>query len=79
MAESQANSRLKRAIKHQSPKMHNYTYSPGDKVLVWREKIVNNRIGEFIGPFIVCQHDERCNAISIDQEEAIKRYFYVTD
>ena len=34
MEESQAKSKLKRAMKHQSPKMQNYTYSPGDKVLV---------------------------------------------
>ena len=66
MAESQAKSKFKCAIKHQSPKMQNYTYSPGEKVLVWREKIVNNRIEEFIGPFTVLHPDERCKIVAID-------------
>ncbi len=25
-------------------------YDPGDQVLVWREKVVNHRIGEWVGP-----------------------------
>ena len=74
MEESQEKSRLKRAIKHQSPKMQSYTYSPGDKVLVWREKIVNNRIGELIGPFTVLHHEERSKIVAIDQGGVIKRY-----
>ena len=45
MTEAQAKSTLKHAIKHQSPKMQSNTYLPGDKVLVWREKKVNNRLG----------------------------------
>ena len=46
MAEAQAKSRLRLAIKHQSLKMQSYTYSSKDKTLVWREKIVSDRIGE---------------------------------
>ena len=74
-AESNAKSRWKRAIKHQSPKMQNYIYSPGDKVLIWREKIVNNRIGEFIGPFTLLHHDDRSKTVAIDQDGVIKRYY----
>ena len=74
MAEAQAKSRLKREIKHQSPKMQSYTYSPEDKVLVWREKIVNNRIEEFIGPFTALHNDERSAIVAIDQDGVIKRY-----
>ena len=74
MAESQSKLGLKRAIKHQSPKMQSYAYSPGDKVLVWREKIVNNLTGEFIGPFPVLHHDKRPKIVSIHVDGAIKRY-----
>ena len=72
--EAQEKSRLKRAIKHQSPKMQNYTYLTGDKVLIWRKEILNNRIGEFIGPFTVLLHDERSKIIAIDHDGVIKRY-----
>ena len=74
MEKTQEKSRLKRAISHQSLKMQRYTYSPGDKVLVWHKKIVNNRIGELIGLFTVLNHDERSRIDAIDQEEVIERY-----
>ena len=54
--------------------MQDYTYSSGDNVLVWREKIVNNRIGEFIGPLIFLHDDERSWIVLIYQDGAIKRY-----
>ena len=74
MTEAQAKSRLKHAIKYQSLKMQSYTCLPGDKVLVWCEKIVNNRMGEFIGAFTVPHHDERSKIVAIYQDVAIKRY-----
>ena len=74
MAEAQAQSKLKRALKHQSPKMKDHIYSPSYKVLVWREKIVNNRIGEFIGPFAFLHYDERSRIVAVHQGGAIKRY-----
>ena len=73
MPESQEKSRLKRAIKHQSPEMQNYTYLLGDKVLVLRERIVNIRIGEFVGPFTVLHYDEHSKFVAIDQDGVIKR------
>ena len=57
MAYTQAQSKLKREFKYQSSSYKNHIYSPEDKVLVWRQKIVNNCIGEFIGPFIVLHHN----------------------
>ena len=74
MAESQAKSRLKSAMKRQSPKMQSYTYSPGEKALVWSEKIVDNRIGGFIGLFTVLHRDERSKIFAIEQDGVIKRY-----
>ena len=54
--------------------MKNYTYSPGDEVLVWHENIMNNRIEEFIGSITVLHHDERSKIVTIDQDGVIKRY-----
>ena len=51
MAVAQAQSKLKRAIKHRSLKIQDYVYSLGDLAIVWRDSIVNNSIGEFIGKF----------------------------
>ena len=74
MTEAQAKSMLNSAIKYQSQKMQSCTYSLGDKVSVWCEKIVNGRIGEFIGPFTVLLHDGRSKIVPIDQDGGIKRY-----
>ena len=52
--------------------MQFYTYSSGDEVLVWREKILNIRIGKFIVSFTVVHHDERSKTVSIDQDRDIK-------
>ena len=49
--------RVARALKHATPSGVNNLYNPGDKGLIWRERIVNNRIGEWIGPFNVTSFD----------------------
>ena len=36
---------------------------------------MNNRIGEFIGPFTDLHHDKRSKIVAIGQDGAIKRYF----
>ena len=74
MAEAQAQLKLKRALKYQWTITKDHTYSPGNKVLVWLEKIVNCRIYKFIGSYMVLHHDERSNTISIDQNGVVKRY-----
>ena len=74
MSEAQAQSRFKQTLKHQSPKMKNHTYSHGDMVLIWRAKIVYNRIDELIGPFTKIHHDERSKIVSIDQNGITKWY-----
>lgn len=52
--------RVQRALKHAIPRDADESFEPGDKVLVWREKIVDHRIGECIGPFtVVCFEPER--------------------
>ena len=53
MERHMASVRLKRALKQKILSAADMPFDVGDKFLVWREKIVNNRIGECIGPFTV--------------------------
>ena len=53
-----AEMRVRRALHHRVPSATDRFYQPGDKVLVWREKLVNHRIGEWLGPFTVMSTDE---------------------
>ena len=74
MVEAQAQSKLKRAIKHQSPKLKDHAYLSGDKGIIWREKIFPKFIRELVGLFAVLHHDECSNIVAIDQYGYIKRY-----
>lgn len=49
--------RIKRALHHSVPPCSENTYTANDKVLVWREKVVSNRIGEWMGPYTVRRFD----------------------
>ena len=58
MEKIMADMRVRRALHHRVPSAADRFYQPGDKVLVWREKVVNHRIGEWLGPFTVMSNDE---------------------
>lgn len=53
MAQIMAKQRVQRGLRHNVPAATDRAFAPGDKVLVWRENIIANRIGEWMGPFIV--------------------------
>ena len=53
-----AGMKVKRAFKHQTPGSTDKFYQPGDKVLVWKEKVVDSRIGEWLCSFEVLAVDE---------------------
>lgn len=44
---------VNRALRHKVPPAAKIVFEVGDQVLVFREKQVNNRIGEWLGPYIV--------------------------
>lgn len=44
--------RIQRALKRRTGTLKDACFQPGYKVLAWREKMVNNRIGEWMGPSI---------------------------
>lgn len=79
MAKLIAKMRIRRAHHHNTPADANKFYQVDDKVLVWRERIVNHRTGEWVGPFIVLESDESRKP-SITQETKISaaRPFNVT-
>lgn len=53
MSKEMSKVRLSRALKYAVPPSTDDLPQVGDKVLVWRENIVNNKIGEWLGPYIV--------------------------
>ena len=65
MASQMAKARVSRALKNTTPTAADDVFTPGDQVLVWRENVVNNRIGEWLGPFVV------------DNFEADKKLVYI--
>lgn len=77
--------RVDRALKHKTPAAANMSYKIEDQVLVWREKIVDSRIGEWLGPFtvdaiddtkkIVYFQDERIGAAKPFNLAQLKRYY----
>ncbi len=58
MRKHMAKMRVRRALKHEVPSSSDRLYQPGDQVLVWMERHVNNRIGEWVGHFLVEFADE---------------------
>ena len=58
MGKIMAEMRVRRALHHRTPSAADRFYQPGDQVIVWRDKIVNHRIGEWLGPFTVLATDE---------------------
>jgi len=53
MAKHMGKARVARALKHAVPPSADNPLKAGDQVLVWKEKVVNNRIGEWLGPYTV--------------------------
>ena len=69
MAKHMAQVRIVRALKHNTPSATDHVYQPGDKVLVWREKLVENRIGEWIGPYTANSFDENSRIVLVQKSE----------
>ena len=67
MAQHLAHEKVKRALAHQTPPSTEETYHLGDKVLVWREKLVENCISELIGLYIVCIHDAAARTVLVQK------------
>lgn len=57
--------RINRALRHQSPAAAHIAFEPGQNVLVWRENIIANRIGEWKGPYAVSTIDRQRKLIYV--------------
>ncbi len=73
MDKSLAQSRIRRALQHQTPPATDFIYNPGDKVFVWREKVVENRIGELVCPYVVVSVDAQAEIVLV-QKDADSQY-----
>ena len=74
-----AEMRIRRALKHKIPAAADTSYQPGDKVLVWSEKIVESRIVEWLGPFEVLASDEEKKLVYVkDVKTGAARPFNVS-
>ena len=85
MEKIMAEMRVRRALHHRVPSAADRFYQPGDKVLVWMERVVNHRIREWLGPFTVMSTDELGKLVYIQDAKIgtarpfnviqVKRYF----
>ncbi len=57
--------RISRALYHQMPHASDEAYSPVDQVVLWREKVVNNRIVERQGPYPVESLDPETKLVTV--------------
>ena len=66
-------SKVKRALHNKAPMATNRVHQTGDKVLLWREVQVENRIGDWLGPYTVVSFDPNSKIILV-QMSADARY-----
>ena len=76
MSQHLARAKVKRPLLHKPPPATDHGYEPCDEVLVWREKQVEHRIGEWLGPYTVVTSDVASKAVAIrnDSESADQRF-----
>ncbi len=84
-----ANMRVARALKHAVPPAADQWFQPGDEVLIRREKVMNDRIGEYLDPSRVLGMDARKKMVYVQDVEIgnappftttqVKRYFPLED
>ena len=76
MTKSLAQAKISCALRHNTPPAAKLTYQPGDEVLVWREKVVENRICQWLGPYTVVTFDANAKIVAVrkDANSALERY-----
>ena len=71
-----ARAKAQGALKHNPPPATDWTFHPGDTILVWREKQVENSIEEWLVPYTVVAIDTTCNIVVAQKEfnSELERY-----
>ncbi len=59
---------VKRVLQHQNPQATDQNYQSGDKGLVWREKLVEKRIGEWTGTYVAFRYEASARIILVQKE-----------
>ena len=79
MAKYLAQARVKRALHHQTPRRADVNYQPDHKFLLWREKLLENGIVEWIGTYTVCSFDAAARIVLVQEKpDACKERYNVT-
>ena len=76
MSKHMTRAKVRRALKHRTPRSADYTFCPGDKVLVWMQNHINNRFGVYNEPFSVLSFDPESKIVLVEDEpgKTPKRY-----
>ncbi len=76
IAKHLAQTKVKQALNHNIPSATDNSFQPGNKILVWGEKLVENRIGELVGPYTVYSYDAEAPIVLVqkDKNSAYERY-----
>lgn len=77
--QNMAKSRIQRALWNSIPATADIYYQPGNKVLVWRENVVNNHVAELLGPFTLIGVDPNNKIGFISDYEAGKAIAFGID
>ena len=64
-----AHTRIHRALKQNTPSTNAHVYQSGDEVLVEREKLIENRIGEWTGPYIVKSYEGNSRIVLVQKSD----------
>lgn len=74
MSQITAWARVDRALPHNVPCFADTSFEPGDKVLVWKEKQLAGRIGEWIGPLTVESFDAEWKLTFIVDQAGVEKF-----
>ncbi len=69
MAKNLALVRIKRALHHQTTRASDAIHHPGDIVRVWRERVVEKRLGEWTGPYTMCSHGAAACTVLVETKQ----------
>lgn len=65
MSQLMAQMRINRALRHNTPPCADLQYNPDDLVLIWGKNLVNNRIGEVLGPLKVSSFNRQTKVVHV--------------
>ena len=69
MEKEMAKVRIRRGLSHSVPRSADTFFDEGDLVLVWKEKVVENRIGEWKGPYRVQGFEKEKKLVFVKETE----------